>query len=103
MIKAPNLEPRAITPELRRKMNLAGIVFFIFALILIAFLTHNFSKEYDPAHRAIKDKEAMEIKAAKKAAEAKKFAESQAAQSQSVNPPAAPTSPQTLPVPPKQP
>ncbi|GAB0056643.1 hypothetical protein SIID45300_00951 [Candidatus Magnetaquicoccaceae bacterium FCR-1] len=102
MFKAPNLEPRVITPDLRRKMNLAGIVFFILALLLIAFLTHNFSKEYDPAHRAIKDKEAMEIKAAKKAAEAKKFAEAQAAQQQA-NPAPAVTPAQPIPVPPKQP
>ncbi|MEO5345275.1 MAG: hypothetical protein H7834_02715 [Magnetococcus sp. YQC-9] len=68
MIKAPNLEPRVITPELRKRMNRAGMIFFIFALILIGFLTNNFTEQYDPAHRAKMDKEAAEIKAAKKAA-----------------------------------
>lgn len=69
MSQAP-MDPRPITPELRKRMNRAGIVFFILALILIGFLTYNFSREYDPAHRAMKDKEAAAIKAAKAAAKA---------------------------------
>ncbi|MBF0628770.1 MAG: hypothetical protein HQL91_11200 [Magnetococcales bacterium] len=64
------MEPRTITPELRKRMNRAGIVFFILALVLIGFLTLNFSKQYDPAFRAQKDKEAAALKAAKAAAKA---------------------------------
>ncbi|MBF0614322.1 MAG: hypothetical protein G8237_11195 [Magnetococcales bacterium] len=70
-----NLEPRTITPELRKRMNRAGIFFFILAIVLIGFLTHNFTEQYDPAHRAMKDKEAAEAKAkaaADKAAKATK-------------------------------
>lgn len=61
------LDPKPITPELRKRMNRAGILFFILALVLIAFLTHNFTEQYDPAFRAQKDKEAAAKKEAAKA------------------------------------
>ncbi|MBF0272691.1 MAG: hypothetical protein HQL98_11585 [Magnetococcales bacterium] len=63
------MEPRPITPELRKRMNRAGIFFFILALILIGFLTQNFVKQYDPANRSQKDLEAAAAKAAAKAAQ----------------------------------
>ncbi|MBF0183495.1 MAG: hypothetical protein HQM06_03770 [Magnetococcales bacterium] len=46
------MEQDHITPELRKKMNRAGVVFFVLALILVGFLTHNYSKEYAPDVRA---------------------------------------------------
>ncbi|MBF0096079.1 MAG: hypothetical protein HQM04_05335 [Magnetococcales bacterium] len=46
------MEQEHITPELRKKMNRAGVVFFILAVILVGYLTQNFRKEYDPTARA---------------------------------------------------
>ncbi len=43
------MDQNAITPERRKQMNRAGIFFFVLALFLVGFLTHNFTKEYDPA------------------------------------------------------
>jgi hypothetical protein len=49
--KAGIMEQDHITPELRKKMNRTGIVFFILAVILVGYLTRNFQKEYDPSVR----------------------------------------------------
>ncbi|MBF0125674.1 MAG: hypothetical protein HQM02_00535 [Magnetococcales bacterium] len=45
------MDRNTITPELRKKMNRAGIFFFLLALVLIWFLVQNFTKQYDPATR----------------------------------------------------
>ncbi|MBF0341881.1 MAG: hypothetical protein HQL95_13100 [Magnetococcales bacterium] len=68
------MDQQAITPELRKRMNRAGIIFFVIASILVGFLIHNFTKQYDPAYREMKNKEAAAIKEAASAAKAGKSA-----------------------------
>ncbi|MEO5348627.1 MAG: hypothetical protein H7836_03140 [Magnetococcus sp. YQC-3] len=59
------MEQKEITPELRKRMNRAGVIFFMLALLLVGYLTHNFTKEYDPVVR-------QELKAQKQRAAAEK-------------------------------
>ncbi|MBF0161329.1 MAG: hypothetical protein HQL88_03485 [Magnetococcales bacterium] len=56
-----------VTPELRRRMNRAGLFFFVLALGLVGYLTHNFTKEYDPA--VVKEAKLQKQRAAAERAE----------------------------------
>ncbi|MBF0285852.1 MAG: hypothetical protein HQL51_15495 [Magnetococcales bacterium] len=57
------MEQAPLSAEQRKRINRAGVLFFLLALVLIAYLTNNFVKQYDPQLRqeqkAQKQREAM--------------------------------------------